>query len=93
MNFSNLDAESVQAASLTLQSVDNVHRGDCLALAVFRVRDGIANNFVQKVLQDNADFFVDQAGDTFDSSATGQATDSWLGDTVQIALRGLKNTD
>jgi hypothetical protein len=86
----NLNAKSVQAATLALQSVDHVHRSNGLALAVLCVRNGVANHLVQKVLNDNADFFVNQAGNALHSSSTGQTTNGWIRDTVDVSANNLK---
>ena len=40
----NLSTEAVESASLSLERVDNIERGDSLALGMFCVCDGITND-------------------------------------------------
>ena len=51
--------ETVQSAALALEGVDNVERGDGLALRVLGVGDGVANDGLEEGLEDAAGFFVD----------------------------------
>ncbi len=43
------------------------------------IGDGIPDNILQKDLEDTASFFVDETGDTFDTTTTCETTNS-LGD-------------
>lgn len=87
-----LTSETVQSAALTFQSVDDVHGGDCLSLGMFSVCDSITNDVFKEHLQDTTGFFVDQARDTLDTSTTGQTTDCWLGDTLDVITKNFAMT-
>nr|XP_029724609.1 histone H3.v1 [Aedes albopictus] len=64
----NLTSETVQSASLALQSVHNIHSGDGLALGMFSVGDGITDHVFQEHFEDATSFLVDQTGDTLNST-------------------------
>lgn len=87
-----LTSETVQGAALAFQCVDDVHGGDGLSLGVFSVCDGITNDVFQEHLQDTSGFLVDQAGDTLDSTATGQTTDCWLRDSLDVIAQDFAMT-
>jgi len=55
----NLTTETVQGAALTLQGVDDIERGDSLALGVLSVRDGITDNTLEEGLENTTGLFVD----------------------------------
>jgi hypothetical protein len=88
----NLTSETVQGAALSFQSIDDVHGGDCLSLGVFSVCNGITNDVFQENFQDTTGFFVDQTGDTLDTTTAGQTTDSWLGDTLDVITKNFTMT-
>lgn len=54
-----LTTETVESASLPLEGVDDVERGDGLALGVLGVRDGIADYALEEGLEHSAGLFVD----------------------------------
>jgi hypothetical protein len=58
-----LTTETVQGTSLALEGVDNVKRGDGLALGVLGVGDGITNNTLEEGLEHTAGLFVDHCND------------------------------
>ena len=82
-----LTAEAVQRTTLTLQSVDDVHRGDRLALSVLRVGDGVANHVLEEHLQHAARLLVDQARDALHAAATSQTTDRRLSDSLDVVAQ------
>lgn len=84
-----LTAESVQGTSLSLQSVHNIHGCDGLPLGVLGVCDGIPDDVLKENLEYSTGLFVDQTRDTFDSTSTGQTTDSGLGDTLDVITQHL----
>ena len=84
-----LSTKSVQGASLALQSVDNIHGGDCLALGVLGVGDGITDNILKEYLQDTTGLLVDKSGDTLDTTTASQTADSGLGDTLDVIPKDL----
>jgi hypothetical protein len=59
MRSSCLTTETVQGAALSLQSVDDVERGNGLALSVLGVGNGIANDALEERLQDPTGLLVD----------------------------------
>ena len=65
-----LTSESVQGASLPLESIDNIHGGDSLPLGVFGVGDGIPDDVLKENLEDSTGLLIDESRDTLDSSTT-----------------------
>ena len=63
-----LTSESVQGASLPLESIDNIHGGDGLPLGVFGVGDGIPDDVLKENLEDSTGLLIDESRDTLDSS-------------------------
>ena len=55
-----LTSESVQGASLPLQSVDHIHGGDGLPLGVFGVGDGIPDDVLEENLKNSTGLLVDE---------------------------------
>lgn len=53
-----LTAETVQGTALALESVDDVHGGDGLALGVFGVGDSVSDHILQEDFQNTARLFV-----------------------------------
>jgi hypothetical protein len=54
-----LTTETVEGTALALQSVDNVERGDSLALGVLSVGDSITNDALEEGLEDTTGLLVD----------------------------------
>ena len=54
-----LATETVQGAALALEGVDDVERGDGLALGVLSVCDGIADDALEEGLEDTTGLLVD----------------------------------
>ena len=54
-----LTTETVQGAALSLESVDDVQRGDGLALGVLSVGDGVTDDTLEEGLQDTTGLLVD----------------------------------
>ena len=87
-----LPAEAVEGSALTLQRVDDVHRGDRLALGMLRVSDGIANDVLEEDLQHTASLFVDQTRDALHSASTSQSTNGRLRDALNVVTEYLAMT-
>ena len=85
-------AESVQGTSLAFQSVDDIHGGDSLPLCVLGVGNGITDDILKENLQDTTGLFVDQTGDTFDTTSSCQTTDCGLGDSLDVITQNLPVT-
>jgi len=85
----NLTSESVQGTSLSLESIDDVHGGDGLPLGVFGVGNSVTDNVLEENLKNTSGFFVDEAGDTLDTTTTGQTPNCGLGDTLDVVSENL----
>ncbi|KFP46591.1 hypothetical protein N323_05307, partial [Cathartes aura] len=70
-----LAAESVEGASLALESVDHVHGRHRLPLSVLGIGDGIADHVLQEHLQHAARLLVDEPRDALHAAAPSQAAD------------------
>ena len=75
---SDLPAESVQRAARLLEGKDDVKSRDGLAAAMLGVRDRIADQVLKEELQDGPGLLVDGAGNAFDATTAGEATDRRL---------------
>ena len=53
-----------------------------LSPGVLSVSHGVSYHILQEYLEDSSGLFIDQAGDTFDSTSSSQSSDSGLGDTL-----------
>ena len=84
-----LTSESVQGASLPLESIDNVHGSDGLPLGVFSVGDSVPDDVLEEHLEDTTGLLVDEARDTLDTSTTCQTADGGLGDTLDVITQHL----
>lgn len=54
-----LTTETVQSATLSLESVHNIERGDRLALGVLCVCDRVPNDALQESLQNTSSLLID----------------------------------
>ena len=79
-----LSAESVEGATLPLESVDHVHGGDGLPLGVLGVGDGVPDDVLKEDLQHSASLLVDESGDPLDASSAGQPPDGGFGDALDV---------
>jgi hypothetical protein len=84
-----LTTETVQGAALALQGVDDVERGDSLALCVLGVCDGITDDTLEECLEDGARLLVDHGRDTLDTTTTSETSDGGLGDTLNVVTQNL----
>ena len=82
-------SESVKGSSLSLESVDDVEGGDSLSLGVLGVGDGVSDDVLEEVSQDDSGLVVDEGADSLDSSSSGESSDSGLGDSKDGFLDGL----
>jgi hypothetical protein len=87
-----LAAESVERASLALESVDDVHGGDGLSLGVLRVRDGVADDVLEEDLEHAAGLLVDEPRDALHAATASEATDGRLGDALDVVAQDLAMT-
>lgn len=84
-----LGTETVKGAALALESVDNVERGNSLALGVLSVGDRVTDNRLEEELEDTTGLVVDQTGDTLNTTTTRETADSGLGDTLDVVSQDL----
>jgi hypothetical protein len=87
-----LTTETVKGLSLTLEGVDDVHGSDGLPAGMLSVGDGITDDILEKDLEDTTSLFVDQTGDTLDTTTTGETSDSGLGNTLDVVTKDLAMT-
>ena len=87
-----LTAEAVEGAALPLKGVDNVERGDGLALGVLGVGDGVTDDTLEEGLEDTAGLLVDHSRDTLDTTTTRETTDGGLGDALDVVTKNLAMT-
>ena len=79
-----LTSESVQGASLPLQSVHNVHGCDGFPLGVLCVGDGVTDHVLQENLENSTGLLVDEAGDTLHTTTASQTPNGRLCDTLDV---------
>lgn len=77
---------------MTLEGVDDVERGDSLALGVLSVGDSVTNDTLKEGLENTAGLLVDHGRDTLDTTTTRETTDGWLGDTLDVVTQDLSVT-
>jgi hypothetical protein len=82
--FFGLTTETVQSASLSLKSIDNIQSGDSLASGVFSVGDGVLDNRLQEGLKNASGLLVDEGRDSLDTTSSCQSANGWLGDTLDV---------
>ena len=87
-----LSTESVEGATLPLESVDHIHGGDSLPLGVLGVGDGVPDDVLKEHLEDTTGLLVDESRDTLDSSTTRQPPDGGLGDALDVVSQHLTVT-
>ena len=87
--LNNLCTETVESATLTLECIDNVHSRDSATLCVSCVGDGVTDDLVEEDLEDTVGLLVDGAGDTLDTTTTGETTDGGLGDALDVVTHQL----
>ena len=80
----NLTAEAVQGTSLAFQGIDHIHGCDGLSLGVLGVSDGISDDIFKEDLEDTAGLFIDEAGDTLDTTTASETANGGLGDTLDV---------
>ena len=86
---SDLTAETVEGASLPLQSIDDVHGRDGPSLGVFGVGDGVTDHVLQEDLENTAGLLVDEARDTLDTTTASETTDGGLSDALDVITKDL----
>jgi len=77
---------------LSLEGVDDIERGDGLALGVLGVGDGVTDDTLEEGLEDTTGLLVDHGRDTLDTTTTSETTDGGLGDTLDVVAQNLPVT-
>ena len=87
-----LTTESVEGTSLAFQGIYDVHGGDGLPLGMLSVGNSVPDDVLEENFEDTSGFFVDETGDTLDTTSASKTTDSWLGDTLDVVTKDLPVT-
>ena len=74
---------------MSLEGIDDIEGGDGLSLGVFGVGDGVLDNVLEELSEDNSGLVIDEGADSLDTTSSGESSDSWLGDTEDGVLDGL----
>ena len=90
--WDSLTSETVQGSALSLQRVDDVHSCDSFPFRMLGVGDSVTNNIFEEDFQYTSGFFVDQSGNTFHSTTSGQTTNCGLGDTLDVITKNFTMT-
>lgn len=79
--------KSVKRPALPLERIHHVQSSNRLPLGVLGVCHSIPDHVFQKHLEHPPGLFVDQARDTFDTTATGETADGGLGDSLDVVAK------
>ena len=74
---------------MSLKSVDDIEGGDGLSLGVLGVGNGVSDDVLEEVSEDNSGLVIDERRDSLDTTSSGESSDSWLGDSHDGVLDGL----
>ena len=74
---------------MSLEGIDDIEGGDGLSLGVLSVGDGVLDNVLEELSEDNSGLVVDEGADSLDTTSSGESSDGWLGDTEDGVLDGL----
>jgi len=77
-------SETHEGLAGALEGVDDVERGDRLALGVLGVGDRVADDVLEEDLEDAARLLVDEARDTLDTATASETADGRLGDALDV---------
>ena len=87
-----LTAETVESASLPLESIDNVHGCDSPSLGVLGVGDSVTDYILQEHLENSTGLLVNEARDTLDTTTASETADSGLSDALDVVTKDLPVT-
>ncbi len=88
----NLAAETVQSATLALESVNNIHSSNSLPARMLCIRHSIADHVLEEDLEHRSRLLIDEAGDTLHTATTSETADSGLGDALDVVAQHLPVT-
>ena len=81
--------ETVEGSALSLEGIDDIEGGDGLSLGVLGVGNGVLDNVLEELSEDNSGLVIDEGADSLDTTSSGESSDGWLGDTEDGVLDGL----
>ncbi|CAN6877498.1 unnamed protein product [Brassica oleracea] len=81
-----LTAETVESASLPLQSINHIHGCDSLPPRVLSVGDSVADDILEEDLEDSSGLLVDQTANTLDTTSTSKTTNGRLAVIVAVPV-------
>jgi len=84
-----LPTKSVQSPALPLEGINHIQTGDCLALCVFGVSNGVSDNVLQKGFEHAPSFLVDHCGNALDPPTAGKPTNGRLRDALDVVAEDL----
>jgi hypothetical protein len=87
-----LSSETVKSATLTLESIDNVHGSHSLTASMLGIGDGISDNVFKEHLEDTTGLLVNEATDALDTTSACKTADCGLSDTLDIVSQDLAVT-
>lgn len=78
-------SKTIHHAALALEGVHHIQRCDRLATVVLSVHDRVADQVLQKQLQNFSGLLVDKTANALHATSAAQAADRGLGDTVNFS--------
>lgn len=87
-----LTTESIESPSLSLESINDIHGGDCLPPSMLRVSNGITNDILKENLKNTSCFFVDQTANPLNTSSSCKTTNCRFGDALNVVSQHLPVT-
>ncbi|KRW99414.1 hypothetical protein PPERSA_12518 [Pseudocohnilembus persalinus] len=68
-------SETIQSSSLSFQSVNNINSSNSFSSGVFSISNSVSDNVFQEGFQDLSGVVINERGNSFDSSSSGQSSD------------------
>ena len=88
----NLSTESIEGSSLAFERVHDVKSGNSLSASVLGVGDGVTDYVLEENLEHTPRFFVDETGDTLDTTSASETANGWFGDALDVVAQDLAMT-
>ena len=73
---------------MSLEGVDHIKSGNGLSLGVLSVGDGVSDDVLEEGPEYISSLFVDEGGDSLDTTSSGQSSDGGFGDAEDCFLEG-----
>jgi len=87
-----LSTETVESTARALEGVHDIKRGDSFPLGVLGVSDRITNDILQEDLKDTTSLFVNETGDTLDTTTASKTTNSGFCYALNVVTKDLAVT-